>query len=223
VGRSSSRVARRSPGADNRLLGGLRAFTLLELLCVVCVMAITAGSAAIIAVDTRDAAADDVSVARLAELRNAVIRFRQDTGHLPKSGPFALVDDGGRVATPIAGESWFLSPANLAQLFEQPRDAAGRAILPWDVDAHRGWRGPYMRPGPVLVEIGDGIADDGTGDPADGNTLSSVPALRDAHASAGPPVLLIGLESGMPVLISCGANGVYEHGVGDDRVLPILR
>jgi len=186
-----------------------RAFTLLELLCVVGVMAVMAGNAAMLALDGRCAAADELTCVRLAELRNAIVRFRRDTGHLPKTGPFALVADGGRVASPVEGEAWFRSPANLAQLFEQPRDAGGRAILPWSIDEHRGWRGPYLQPGARLVDLGDGLAD--------------VPAVLDAHSPDGHPLFLIGLDTGVPTLVSSGANGVYESGGGDDTVVPVPR
>jgi len=243
VARSSSGSARREPGAVASPFRASRAFTLLELLCVIGVLAVVAGNSAMLALNARDVAADDLTCVRLAEVRNAIVRFRQDTGHLPKSGPFALTEDGGSVATPAEGEAWFRSPANLEQLFAQPLDSDGRAILAWNVDERRGWRGPYLKPGPRLVDIGVGLADDGSGSPTAGAIVEDVPAVADAHAHEalssgifawhtitgndcdgdGRPVFLIGLQAGDPILVACGANGVYERGGGDDRVLPVLR
>ena len=192
-----------------RSSSGECAFTLIELLCVAGVLGVLAGNAAMLALDGRGVASEELTCVRLAELRNAIVRFHRDTGHLPKSGPFSLAVDGGHVAMPVQGAAWFRSPANLAQLFEQPRDAAGRAIGAWNVDAQRGWRGPYLRPGARLVDLGGGLVD--------------VPVVLDAYDDGGRPMLLMGVDAENPALVSAGPNGVYENGGGDDCVLPVPR
>jgi prepilin-type N-terminal cleavage/methylation domain-containing protein len=135
-----------------------RAFTLLELVLVVAVMATLAGTVVVLAEDTH-ATVDQGLVQREAlALREAVLRFHADTGWLPGEGPFDLADGApGRHAQAsvaparVQGEgvpagqeaAWFDSAANVWQLLESPLPA-GHPLAAWDPDRRRGWHGPYL-------------------------------------------------------------------------------
>ena len=94
-------------------------FSLIELLVVVAVLATVAGGVVVSLSGVETHAATELTVRELAELKQAVLRFREDTGFLPKQGPFAL-EPAGQVPEPSAGVAWFASPANLSQLIENP-------------------------------------------------------------------------------------------------------
>lgn len=176
-------------------------FTLLELLVVVAVMAVVAGGLLVAYGGVDDAARADVGRAELEEVRRAVLRFRADTGHLPKTGPFDL-DLPGRSAdaavdpatVPGASDAekaaWFDSPANLGQLFQNPLlDEGGdptHALAAWNRDTRRGWRGPYLKQaGEGWVAVGAALGPDGGGDPTAGAVLV-VQGVADPHDR--PPV-----------------------------------
>jgi prepilin-type N-terminal cleavage/methylation domain-containing protein len=207
-------------------------FTLLELLLVVAILAILAGGVLVAYVGTETRAAGGVAQAELVELRKAVLRFRRDTGHLPKRGPFALTDDGGRIDPDVdahwpaeapAGaadrRAWFASPANFYQLFEKPEDLSIQAALDviagpgraFNPETGRGYLGPYLsRHGEGFVYVGDGLLPDGDGDPAQGTLLDPVPGVADPfHARAGSGNLFRWISSplGLPEGVAPTAMG----------------
>lgn len=219
---------------------------LLELLLVVTLMAIVAAAGLHFAGSRQEALRSDLALVELVRLKDAVLAFERDTGHLPRQGPFALADDSrpGRVATPELGPLWFHHPFNIVQLLEQPVDPNGRAVLPFSIDTGRGWRGPYLRHGTEgLVRAGTGLAHDGSGDPTAGSLLDPMPAvadpfdhhrptaegflawsppLTDGPTPLGRPIALVGFDDpALARLIGFGPNGRYEEGEGDDLVLPL--
>lgn len=117
-------------------------------------------------------ARDDLGASELFELRRAVQRFWSDTGHLPRTGPFALTTDPvpGRVSTAdapwaatgaptgaAAAAAWLHHPANLWPLYRCPLPATD-PLATWNPDTRRGWRGPYVsRAGEGEVVVGDGF------------------------------------------------------------------
>lgn len=235
-------------------------FTLLELLTVVGILIVVAGGVLLSLHGAGESAAAGVAQREMSEIRAAVLRFRRDTGHLPRRGPFALVADGGRIdpsdddhwpaeAPADAAEraAWFRSPANLYQLYEAgdapsfqvALDVIAGPGLVFDRDTRRGYAGPYLsRHGEGFVFVGDDLAPEGAGDPAEGD-LVQVPGVADpfqapelpggvftwtsttiavpddvAPAALGRPYLLFTVapapgELG-PRLVSFGPNGVYD-------------
>lgn len=146
-------------------------FTLLEMAVVVVILA----GMAVLVVARFDGVQDDasrkVAQSELNAIRDAVRRFKADTGYLPKHGPFGLVADGGLVDLnqnniwPVAlaaadREAWFDHPSNLYQLREHGNEASNRlglagclarylphdaaAGLTWNAQTGRGYRGPYL-------------------------------------------------------------------------------
>ncbi len=215
-----------------------RAFSLLELLVTLAIVASLAGVVLINLSGVQHAASSHLSLQRLERLRQALLRFHSDTGHFPGSGPFALAEDGvpGEVATPDAGSIWFRCPANLEQLYRQPQSADGKPVLPFNPDSGRGWRGPYLEPGlEWRVQLGAGLAPNGVGSPQDGDLLSDVPCLPDAweHGRLAGTTLEVSLargsagavSGGRPILlfrqgdslwlVSCGADGRYGSPAAD--------
>lgn len=108
-------------------------FTLLELLVVVGILAIIAG-AVIMSYETALPNAN-LNIARqeILEIKEALLKFRRDTGFFPRQGPFRLVSEGGWVmdgsggetthlpnyvpATQNEREEWFNSPSNFWLLY----------------------------------------------------------------------------------------------------------
>jgi prepilin-type N-terminal cleavage/methylation domain-containing protein len=200
-----TRIQERRGAAPGRPRARVSGFTLVELLVVVAILAIVAGGALVLLRTPEEHAATGVARTELVELRAAVLRFRRDTGHLPRCGPFALVSDGGLIdpaddghwpaeapAAAAGRAAWFRSPANFYQLFERPDALSIQVVLdviagPGVVFNHetgRGYRGPYVsRHTGGFVYVGDGLDPDGAGDPAGGDLLDPVPGVADPFPS----------------------------------------
>ena len=167
-----------------------RRLTLIELLVVVTILATLAGAVLVSQGGVEDRALQDLARHELVELRAAILRFRADTGYLPKQGPYGLADAGGtgEVPTPSGVSSsefaaWFASPANLSQLYRNPLEGNPNPRA-WDPDRRRGWRGPYLGRSNHSVSLGDGLRSDGALDaagdePHEGARLLRVPGLAD--------------------------------------------
>lgn len=141
------------------------AFTLIEIVMVLAVLAAVSGLVIVSMHDSHEQTSLDLARIELNEVRKAVLQFRADTGHLPKRGPFNLdaavftgdrSNDHGRVQlaflpahlqggvlTTQQQIAWFDEPANLWQLFECPF-SSDDPLASWDPARRRGWRGPYL-------------------------------------------------------------------------------
>lgn len=171
-----------------------RSFTLLELILVVTVLAIVAGTVISNLGTSEDRAHASLAFAELTAVRDAVRRFRADTGFLPKNGPFAR--DAIQPPADLVGsgfdslakwEAWFDSPANLGQLFERPKIREDHPLA-WLVDPNsfvergRGWNGPYLTSGGEgWVHVGAYLMPDGSGDPSQGAVLPAMRAVADPY------------------------------------------
>ena len=200
-------------------------FTLLELLVVMAIMAIVAGSVIATLGGTGEHATEQVAQAEMAELKKAILQFRRDTGWLPKQGPFSLQGlslQGAAILPSGKDAAWFDSPANFYQLFENPLDPA-HPLAAWNPDTGRGWHGPYLsRGGPMLVTMGQDLEVPGVADrfahPPDGG-LYAWRTSQGPLSRWGRPYLLLDIDLPQPYLLSFGPNGRYESGAGDDIVL----
>jgi hypothetical protein len=157
---------------------------------------------------SRESAELAVAQHELTRLQEAVLRFRADTGYLPRRGPFALVSDGGRIDPAVAAHwpadapatqsqraAWFRSPGNFYQLFEPNRTPSIQPALDliagpgrvYNPATRRGYRGPYLSPqSEGLVLIGGALDEAGAGDPAAG-ALTRVPGIADPFPFRAPP------------------------------------
>ena len=221
-----------------------RAFTLLELVIVVGILTALAGSAVLLIGPAEEQARSQLSQVELARLRDAILQFHTDTGHLPNQGPFALTNDGGSVPPPPEGATWFYHPSNLQQLYVNPLAGTGHALELWNPHTQRGWRGPYLSAfGEGYVDIGDNLLPDGSGDPLQGNVVPQVRAVADPFITApsgsylvwrfhsggeptshwGRPYLLVdATDEANARVIGMGPNRTYDQGALDDYVFPLF-
>ena len=226
-----------------------KGLTLLELLIVIAILAALAGGVIMVLEGAEEDSGTKIAKSEMLEIKKALLKFRQDTGYLPKQGPFALVTDTppGLVPVPAQGAGWFHSPANFVQMYEEPLDGLGNPVRSWNPDTARGWRGPYLtRQGEGLVDIGDGLNANGTGSP----TIIVVALLSEVRGVAGPflarhegsifvwrtspgsiphdrwgrPYFLFDLnDNNNARLVGVGPNKTYDNGTGDDIVLYIFK
>lgn len=198
------------------------AFSLLELVVVVALLVLVAGTAMVSLHDRASVADRRLAEVQMSRVRDAVQAFRADTGHWPGRGPFRLVSEGGATAHPAAGAAWFHSPLNLGQLLDEPLRPDDTPVMPFDPHTGRGWRGPYLRTGKeYFIDAGDGLAPDGTGDPATGVLLERIPAVPDLIERAAAPSEY--LRWSLVILTSSGP--VSQHlssGPGPGRPIAIL-
>lgn len=190
-----------------------RGFTLIELLVVVAILATIAGGV-ISSLDGVEAdAAEKVGQHEIVQLRDAVLRFRADTGVFPKQGAsFGAVPTG-------VDATWFAHPANWGQLLTPTTPLLVTDPLhTWNRDSRRGWRGPYVRCGaaPSTIDTTDWIEPDGdTKTPT--VALADMPSVLDPY---GRPYLLLDLDVAAEArLVSLGLDGLL--GTTDDVVVDL--
>lgn len=156
-----------------------RGFTLLELLMVVALVAIVGVGAVSLTLNTEETVGMDLAQAEIRVVRDAILQFKKDTGFLHRTGPFDLQSENGAVGIPPQGIDWFYSPANFCQLIEEPKYPNGDPIMPWNPDTGRGWHGPYLQKADVWVDVGNGLKQDGSGNPAEGQLIKQVHGIAD--------------------------------------------
>jgi prepilin-type N-terminal cleavage/methylation domain-containing protein len=147
-----------------------RGFTLLELLVVVGIMAIIAGSSIYASkISSIKKATDTAVMAEMHNIRKALLQYKTDNFEFP-------------VQT---------SPADFEFLFSKPTDIDGNDVVDnWNNDYQKGWRGPYLTSGDSgLVDIGDSLDFDGSGEPYEiqNNATNRQQGIPDPFSF--PPVL----------------------------------
>ncbi len=105
-------------------------FTLLELLVVITLMAIVAGTAMISLDGVDEHAATQIAQSEMAEISKAIKQFKRDTGGYPEPS----------------------HPADFSALYTCPASFSAEQCT-FNIDTARGWRGPY------LTKQGDGYLD----------------------------------------------------------------
>lgn len=144
-------------------LSGSHGFTLFELLVVVAIIAAVASIGIAFFPEAEGVADDGLARSEMHIIASAVRRFEQDTGYLPRMGPFRGDDgadeDVNGIVRPIS-----TSPFNLEQLLVEPDNSAANdeywvetfnipeALISFNPRTGRGWNGPY------LTEISVGCA-----------------------------------------------------------------
>lgn len=197
-------------------------FTLIELLVVCSILAALSYTAWGSYTGIQEGAEDDIAHAEMRRLADGLKRFKADTGFYPGQGPFVLAAPGTaetsvsltrKDCTPLGGvlrswaapnvdadkDAWFLSPANLAMLFQAPALCGNHPLAylnRWNPDTRRGWHGPYLDfASRKWLDHGADLngssvvltAPDGTGNPLAGSKILDIPAF-----GAGPRYRAIG-------------------------------
>jgi len=204
-----------------------RSFTLLELVIVLTILAALAGSLLVSLGTSSDHAEAGIRELRAGELREALRRFRADTGYFPGEGLFAPDTTNGvlRPASPPAPfantaewEAWLTSPANLLMLIRAPATAStidtsdpyawaligsAEPLVTWSPERRRGWRGPYLRAESVgWVELATQIDQSGALNAAPSLLPVRVPALSNGQSfqplGAGQPFAWWSAPTGDP-------------------------
>lgn len=122
--------------------------------------------------------------------------------NMDADGDYSCADDAvnsiGAVDIDSVGAAdaveWFESPANLLQLFVAPVLCGEHPVsntyvlsvngdLQWNANTGRGWRGPYLKRQFEFVDVGDGLALDGSGNPTDTNVVAGNHLLNLRGAS----------------------------------------
>jgi len=147
------------------------AFTLLEVLIVVTLLAIVGGAVVFSLGNYRQKVGEDLSDYESSTLYKALKQFKRDTGYYPKQGPFALVSNGGAIDPAVSSHwpsflsdkssaervAWFNHPANFYQLIlaDSPLNSTDHALESFNIQTGLGWRGPYIKDGVVRIIVGD--------------------------------------------------------------------
>jgi prepilin-type N-terminal cleavage/methylation domain-containing protein len=199
-------------------------FTLLELLLVIALLAVTAGVAVQGYEGVQDQGRYDATRFEMAELRKALLQFRRDSGtnDFPRQGIYDCTDAangnpaganpdmdfleeaGSTDAEKIA---WCQSPANFWMLFVDPLGDG------WNPDTHRGWNGPYLQRKSGLISY-EGVDDAwGVADPYQSPFILVNDDDKARIVSIGPDNVYDGE----------GANPCEPPAGSDDIVLCLLR
>jgi len=133
-----------------------RGFTILELMMVVAILAAVSGAIIFSQGETLDDTNQRLAIVEMQAIKNALLRFKADTGALPVAA----------------------NPADFSALYEKPSDETD-----WNINTARGWRGPYLtRKGEGLVDIGDDLKKTGEGKP----TIITTEAKGKVRSVADP-------------------------------------
>tara|TARA_R110001599_G_scaffold175312_3_gene367353 strand:+ start:888 stop:1823 length:936 start_codon:yes stop_codon:yes gene_type:complete len=169
-------------------------FTMLELIIVVAILAVIAGSAVMAFRDVEPNAQNDVAKFEMGQIAGAID---------------AYIRDGNKWPDFNAGDRY--APADLTFLFEQGDNAD------WSIDYRRGWRGPYLKRASEEAEIGNGLDINGDGNPLSGpqeiHLVVRDPFMNHKNPSRPYQLLEKDFEStpgDLKRIVSLGSNGVYE-------------
>ena len=158
-----------------------RGFTLLELLVVISLLAILAGFSISAYDGVQDDANYDAAIFEMAEIRNALLQFRRDSGtnDFPGQGIYACtnaINFPSEAGSGSARLDWCNHPANFWMLFINPLDDPSTSSDEegaWNIDTKRGWNGPYLQRKSGYVDVG-AVQSNGTGDPNSGTLTTNL-------------------------------------------------
>lgn len=165
-----------------------KGFTLLELMIVVAILAVISGMViSTYSGEQRNNAQYQVAHHEMEQLRQAIIRFQKDN----------LI---------VSSRT---SAADLSFLFEKG------SLDEWNKDYQLGWRGPYMSGGDSgLVDIGDYLELDGSGNPKSGNKVA-----HRYQRAVPDPFTLAPITNGTAMVTNppCSENSINEECLFDWR------
>jgi prepilin-type N-terminal cleavage/methylation domain-containing protein len=120
-----------------------RAFTLIELLIVVCILAVMAGLVIPLMGTTQDAALKDVTVASMSAVREAIMGGPSSAGyHLDMK----YIDAQPPNKVPQTIRDLFVRPRLDGMRSDPDSDPESVLVPRYDPATRKGWRGPYLNP-----------------------------------------------------------------------------
>lgn len=185
-------------------------------------LTILVASSSAIARHVTAGATRQVALREMQEIRQAVLRFQEDTGFRPNEGPFDL---GARSPS---GWAWpeipAIARADLGQLLENPLAGTSHTLAEWNADTGRGWHGPYLArnafsrfPTGVSIYRSDGRQDSSQTVVGIADAFSKAVERQDAVAC---PYLLLDVHDAATARVLCfGPNRRFDGGQADDLVL----
>lgn len=200
-------------------------FTLLELLTVISLIGILA-SVALLSYDGVQAEGrDNVTVYEMMQIRQALLRFRSDSGSrdFPGQGQYdceevadEAIANGRPTNWPAPPEVptvnngtkadwiiWCQHPANFWMLFVDPLGNG------WDADRKRGWNGPYFQRRAETLNVDNTLQPEGTLNTGTISPVNNVWPILDPFNS---PYLLFDLGDGNQArLVSLGSDLIYDE------------
>ena len=198
-----------------------RHFTLLELLVVLAIVAIIAGSILVSYTGLDDSSKMTVARNDMAQLRDAFRKFRQNMYLLPKEGVLSRTNIAG---PPVA--IWFDNPANFEQLVTLPVDISNATRWTEAAGKIRSWQGPYCGPRVILDPLVaadlaklDALTLSGTA--AAFKPATSVQVILDPWGKPYLYIVPLGTSFATAYLRSCGPDGVVNN--TDDLTLDIAQ
>jgi prepilin-type N-terminal cleavage/methylation domain-containing protein len=172
-------------------------FTLLELIVVVLVLAIIAGTVLTsFGPDFIEDQEETAALFEMTQIREAILQFKQDN---PSHSLIA-----GNLCSP--SDASFLLTNNYDT--DNDCDTTEQTISLWDPDYRLGWQGPYLQ------KLGDATATSVINIEHDG-TIDTETALPDVSVITDPygnPYYFFELDAtdGSARVVSFGSNGIYD-------------
>lgn len=195
-------------------------FTLLELLVVLGILAITASTSILAYEGVQEQGRYDVARFEMGEIRKALLQFRRDSGSnaFPGHGQYHCINSASTAQLnpaltniPTPNLSWCQSEANFWMLFIEPG-----TTLAWNVDTKKGWNGPYLQ------RKSDGIDYNSESNLLGINSPYQTPyLLKDLNTPDEARIVSLGedgLDGGENL-----ANACEPHANSDDYVVCLLR
>lgn len=157
-----------------------RGFTMLELMVVVAILAVIAGSAVMAFRGIDSDASIQTAKAEMRQIGEAIDAYLADMNEIPEPGTLPVPLGIWQKEIEIGG---YRHPVDISFLLANPEplpdpdDSTLQRKNAWNSDYRRGWRGPYIKGIKLFyVDIGDGIKHDGTdgsGNPGAPNIVNS--------------------------------------------------
>ncbi len=128
------------------------AFTLMELLVTISILAIVGGLLISQISLNKDAVQTDINKRSMGQVRDALLAFRMDMGYFPQQGALndthiklSWVRDGKLIKSNKSIIKWNKNKFNFWQLFKQPESTIGDGRWDYLPSSGRGWNGPYLQ------------------------------------------------------------------------------
>jgi hypothetical protein len=177
------------------------ALTLAELVIVLCILVALSGLVVPLCSDNLSSAAESVTLASLAETRDASLQYWRDTKHV-------VLDGVGSIATEA-------QRFNITWLFNNP--VTGDKTVQFDPNLHSGWNGPYMAGSTAdVIQFGGPALLDGWNHQLVAQYVDPSATLKDVRiVSAGPNGVI-------DIPAATATSALTSNSIGDDLYVSLM-